>query len=140
MESKMNNPKSIMKVNLTALKFNCDQFRKQLKSETKMMIMVKASAYGTGCVPISQWIEKKGLADYLGIAYVSEGVDLRRDGLISLPIMVMIITDSEFEICRQFNLEPVIYSMHLLDKLIEFINKIEGKTIILFKMINCFFR
>jgi alanine racemase len=117
-----------MKINLTALKFNLDQFYQRLKPDTKLMIMIKASAYGTGPIPIAQWVEKTCLADYLAVAYVSEGVDLRCSGKISLPIMIMIVTDSEFETCYQFTLEPVIYSMHLLDKLIEFLDKIEGNV------------
>ncbi len=60
------------------------------------MIMIKAFAYGTGPIPIAQWIEKT----YLAVAYVSEGVDLRCSGKISLPIMIMIVTDSEFETCH----------------------------------------
>jgi alanine racemase len=130
---------TIMKINLTALRYNLDQFYQYLKPNTKLMVMIKASAYGTGPIPIAQWIEKTGLANYLAVTYVSEGVDLRRSGNISLPIMIMVINDSEFDTCRQFTLEPVIYSTHILDKLIEFLDKTDGKTIIFFSKAFHFF-
>ncbi|CAF1351287.1 unnamed protein product [Rotaria sordida] len=87
------------------------------------MLIVKAFAYGTGALPIALWAEKTGVVDYLAVSYVSEGVDLRCSGHISLPIMVMVVTEYEFDICRQFNLEPVMYSMHILDKLIQYLTQ-----------------
>ncbi|CAF5159297.1 unnamed protein product, partial [Rotaria magnacalcarata] len=84
-------------------------------------------AYGLGSVPIAQWVQKTGLVDYLGVAYVSEGAQLRHSTDIYLPIMVMVVTEYEFETCHQFNLEPVIYSMHIFDKFLEFLQQTEGK-------------
>jgi alanine racemase len=120
-----------MKINMEALRHNLRHFLEHLKPNIKLMIMVKAFAYGTGAVPIAQWAEKTGVVDYLGVTYVSEGVDIRRSGLISLPIMVMVVTEDEFDICRQFNLEPVMYSMHILDKFIQYLSQVEGKEIVI---------
>jgi len=124
---------ALMKINLIALKYNLDQFYRYLKPDTKLMLMVKANAYGTGFVPIAQLAEKTGLVEYLAVAYVSEGVSLRLASHISLPIMIMVVADSEFDTCREFSLEPVIHSMHLLDKLIEFLNRTEGNATIIFQ-------
>ena len=118
----------IMKVNFAALKYNLNQFYYYLKPETKLMIMIKGFASGTGSVPTARWIEKTGLASYFATPYVSEGVELRRIGHISLPIMIMMVSDLQFNECRQFNLEPVIYSIHILDMLIEFLDTLESKT------------
>ena len=114
----MDSGRSIMKINLTALKWNLKMFRDSLKEGTKLMVMLKAFAYGTGPVQIARWLEKQALVDYLAVAHGSEGVDLRREGQVSLPIMIMSVTEHEFELCHRFNLEPVIYSLYLLDKLI----------------------
>ncbi|CAF3311461.1 unnamed protein product [Rotaria socialis] len=117
-----------LKINMAALKHNLNHFVDILNSKnTKIMIMVKAFAYGLGSVPIAQWIQKTSLVDYLGVAYVSEGVQLRHSTDIYLPIMVMVVIEYEFETCRQFNLEPVIYSMHIFDKFLEFLQQTEGK-------------
>jgi len=122
-----------MKINLIALKHNLDQFCQYLKPDTKLLLTVKAFAYGTGLLPIAQWAEKTGLIKYLAVVHVIDGVDLRRSGDISLPIMIMLVADSEFDVCHQFCLEPVIYSMHLLDKLIDYLDKTESKMFYFFK-------
>ncbi|CAF4587290.1 unnamed protein product [Rotaria sp. Silwood2] len=118
---------AVMKINMAGLKHNLRHFLEHLKPNTKLMIMVKAFAYGTGIVPIAQWAKDTGFVDYLGVAYTSEGVELRRSAHISLPIMVMVVNESEFGICRQFNLEPVIYSMYIFDKFLEFLKQIEDQ-------------
>ena len=116
---------------MDALSYNLHHFREYLKPNTKLMLMIKASAYGTGGVPIAQWAEKTGVIDYLSVAYVSEGVDLRCSGQISLPIMVMVVTEYEFDMCSRFKLEPVMYSMHILHKFIQYLNQVESKTSLL---------
>lgn len=126
----MTHTSGLMKFNMEAFRHNLHHFFEYLKPNTKLMIMIKAFAYGMGTVPIAQWAEKTGVVDYLAVAYVSEGVDLRRSGHISLPIMVMVVTEYEFDICRQFNLEPVMYSMHIFNKCIEYIGQTQGKKIV----------
>ena len=49
---------------------------------------------------------------YLGVAYVDEGIELRKAG-ISLPIMVMNADETSFNPIIDYNLEPVIYSFQL---------------------------
>jgi alanine racemase len=51
--------------------------------------------------------------DYLAVAYADEGVELRRTG-ITMPIMVMNPEPASFDAILQWNLEPEIYSLHLL--------------------------
>jgi alanine racemase len=51
------------------------------------MGIVKANAYGHGLIEISKEMERQGL-DYLGVAYVEEGVLLREEG-IKMPILVL---------------------------------------------------
>ena len=67
-----------LKINMAALKHNLDQFVKCLKPNTKIMIMIKACAYGLSSGPIAQWAQETGVVDYLAVACVTEGVDLRR--------------------------------------------------------------
>ncbi|MBN8264103.1 MAG: alanine racemase [Xanthomonadales bacterium] len=52
-----------------------------------VMGIVKANAYGHGLVPVARHLEACG-ADRLGVAFVEEGIALRRAG-IRLPILVL---------------------------------------------------
>ncbi|MDR1852623.1 MAG: alanine racemase [Propionibacteriaceae bacterium] len=52
----------------------------------KILAAVKANAYGHGATHVAKMIEERGAADWLGVAMVDEGVELRRAG-ISLPIL-----------------------------------------------------
>ena len=101
-----------------ALKNNVDVYKQQLSAETKLMLMIKAFGYGSGDVAIAKILEEQGLLDYLGVAYVNEGITLREEG-ISLPIMVMNPGIIDLEEVLAFNLEPTIYNPQQLQQLIE---------------------
>ncbi|MBK8447123.1 MAG: alanine racemase [Micropruina sp.] len=51
-----------------------------------LLAAVKANAYGHGAVPVARMIERTGAADWLGVATVEEGLELRAAG-ITLPIL-----------------------------------------------------
>jgi len=51
-----------------------------------VLAAVKANAYGHGAVAVSRLLEQSGAADWLGVATVEEGEELRTAG-ISLPIL-----------------------------------------------------
>ncbi|WP_341834393.1 bifunctional UDP-N-acetylmuramoyl-tripeptide:D-alanyl-D-alanine ligase/alanine racemase [Chitinophaga pollutisoli] len=104
---------TILEINLTALAQNVKAYQSLLKPSTKVMAMVKAFAYGSGSFEIANLLQFHGI-DYLAVAYADEGVDLRRAG-ITLPIMVMNPEPSSFDAILQWNLEPELYSMHLLE-------------------------
>jgi alanine racemase len=76
---------------------------------------VQAFAYGSGSYEIANLLQFHRV-DYLGVAYADEGVVLRKAG-IGVPIMVMNTEDSSFDLLAEFNLEPVIYSFHILGSL-----------------------
>ncbi|MEM0993515.1 MAG: bifunctional UDP-N-acetylmuramoyl-tripeptide:D-alanyl-D-alanine ligase/alanine racemase [Bacteroidota bacterium] len=110
---------TILEVNITALLYNLNAFSQYLKPKTKMMVMVKAAAYGSGSVEIARLLEFQNM-DYLAVAYADEGVELRKAG-IQLPIMVLNPEESSFEAHFQYDLEPEIYSMPLLKKFIRYL-------------------
>lgn len=51
-----------------------------------VLLAVKANAYGHGAVPVARMVERRSAADWLGVATVPEGVELRAAG-IGLPIL-----------------------------------------------------
>lgn len=76
-----------IEINLDALAANLKRFRDLTRSEVKILLPVKADAYGHGSLACSFAAQKFG-ADYLGVAHVFEGILLRQYG-ITLPILVL---------------------------------------------------
>jgi alanine racemase len=111
---------TILEINLEAVTNNLQIYKNQLLPKTKMMVMVKASAYGSGSYEIAQLLQYNHV-DYLGVAYVDEGVALRKRG-IQLPIMVMNSAAYEFEILCKHRLEPVVYSLSMLNAFLQFLS------------------
>lgn len=72
-------------VDLAAISHNLCQVRAQVGA-ARMLVAVKADAYGHGAVAIALDLQRRGLADYLGVATTAEGIDLRAAG-VTLPIL-----------------------------------------------------
>ncbi len=106
------NHRTILEINMENMQHNLNYYRSLLKKETKIMVMVKAFSYGSGSYEIASWLEHQKV-DYLGVAYVDEGIALRKAG-ISLPIMVMNPNLESFKQLIEYNLEPEIYSFNSL--------------------------
>ncbi len=66
--------------------------------------MVKANGYGLGDIEIARLVQEFG-ADYLGVAYISEGIKLREAG-IEGPIIIFTPGVDNFEQLIEYNLEP----------------------------------
>ncbi|MES2622770.1 MAG: bifunctional UDP-N-acetylmuramoyl-tripeptide:D-alanyl-D-alanine ligase/alanine racemase [Bacteroidota bacterium] len=108
---------TVLEINLNALTHNLKVYQSLLKPETKIMAMVKAFSYGSGSFEIANMLQFSRV-DYLAVAYADEGVELRKNG-ITLPIMVMNPEQRSFETLIQYNLEPEIYSLSLLERFSE---------------------
>jgi alanine racemase len=111
----------LLEINLNSIVHNLKTYLQSLKPSTKVMAMVKAFAYGSGGAEIAGILQYHKV-DYLGVAYVDEGVELRRAG-ISLPVMVMNPEESSFDVLVDNNLEPELYSFGLLQAFDAFIKK-----------------
>ena len=105
---------TVLEINLNALVHNLNAFRKLLQPETKIMVMVKAFSYGSGDVEIAQLLQHQNVG-YLAVAVADEGVQLRNAG-ITIPIVVMNPEHDSFQNIIDFNLEPNIYSIQLLQQ------------------------
>lgn len=103
---------TVLEVNLDALTHNLQYYRQRLAPRTKLMVMVKAFAYGSGSYEVASLLQFQR-ADYLAVAYPDEGQQLRENG-ISLPIMVLNPGPDSFEQLRRYRLEPEIYSLERL--------------------------
>jgi alanine racemase len=111
---------TVMEIDLGGVVKNLNFFRSRLQPSTKIMVMVKAFAYGSGSNEIANLLQYHRV-DYLGVAYADEGVDLRKNN-ISLPIMVMNPSEETFDSLITYNLEPEIYNFRILNSLLGFLN------------------
>jgi alanine racemase len=111
--------RTVLEINLDALNHNLNYYRSKLRDGVKLMVMVKAASYGNGSFEIANLLQFNRV-DYLAVAYADEGVELRKHG-IEMPIMVMNVTLEGFGNILKYNLEPEVYSISQLMKLIDFI-------------------
>ncbi|XOD69067.1 MAG: bifunctional UDP-N-acetylmuramoyl-tripeptide:D-alanyl-D-alanine ligase/alanine racemase [Flavobacteriales bacterium AspAUS03] len=107
---------TVYEIDLKALAYNLNYFRSRLGSKTKIMVMVKAFSYGGGSYEIANTLQYHKV-DYLGVAYVDEGVALRKDG-VTLPILVMNSDRGSFAVMVEHYLEPEIYNFGVLNDLL----------------------
>ncbi|MFD2200451.1 bifunctional UDP-N-acetylmuramoyl-tripeptide:D-alanyl-D-alanine ligase/alanine racemase [Shivajiella indica] len=107
-----------LEINLNALTHNYNFYKTKLLPHTKVMVMVKAFAYGGGASEIANHLQQLK-ADYLAVAYTDEGVALREEG-IKLPIMVLNPVQESFIHLQEYDLEPVVYSPSFFQQLARF--------------------
>jgi len=107
---------TVLEVNLDAISHNLNEIRRHLNPGTRIMVMVKAFAYGAGPAEIAALLEYHRVS-YLAVAYTDEGVELRNAG-VTLPVMVMNSDPASADLLIKYNLEPEIYSLQSLEKFI----------------------
>ena len=112
---------SRLEINLDACLENYRYFRSELQPSTKLLVLVKANAYGHGAVEFAGMMEEAG-ADYLAVAYPIEGIELRQAG-IKAPIMVLTAGTDSFEQIVNYGLEPGIPNMYSLKVLCNVLEK-----------------
>ena len=71
------------KIDLNVLKENYVAIKQ--KVNTKVLVLVKANAYGHGLIPCAKAMEEAGV-DYLGVAITEEAVSIRKAGL-NVPVL-----------------------------------------------------
>jgi alanine racemase len=112
---------TFLEVNLEAMVHNLNYFKSLLPKTTKVMAMVKAFSYGSGSSEVASLLQFHDV-DYLGVAYIEEGVALRNSG-INLPIMVMNPSIDGMTKLLKYQLEPEIYSLDLLSAFLDVIEQ-----------------
>ena len=121
-----------LEVNINALIHNIRVYQKYIKPSTRMMIMVKAAAYGSGSVEIARSLAFHKV-DYLAVAYADEGIELREGG-IRLPILVLNPEEAVFDSILRYELEPEIYSIRLLRAFANFTGRLQKQLPIHLKL------
>ena len=104
-------------VDFNAMLHNLQYFGKNIANGTKVMAVIKASAYGSGSVEIARFLSFFKM-DYFAVAVIDEGISLRRAG-IKVPILVLNPDAPSFDTLYEWNLEPEVYSLSVLKKCID---------------------
>ena len=110
-----------LEIDLPAITHNLMEYRNIVKKGTGLMVMVKAFSYGSGSYEIANLLQFHQV-EYLAVAYVDEGVELRKAG-INLPIMVMNTEPQAFPELLEFNLEPELFSIEIAKQFDQFLQQ-----------------
>ena len=106
---------SRLELSLPGCRSNYRYFRSLLRPSTRLLVLVKANAYGHGAVEFASMLQAEG-ADYLAVALPVEGMELRANG-ISLPILVLTAGTDFFPEIIDNRLEPGIPNLYTLEAL-----------------------
>lgn len=117
----INSDFSRLEINLQGCLDNYRYFRSKLEASTRLLVLVKANAYGHGAVEFATLMEDAG-ADYLAVAYPVEGIELRQAGIKS-PIIVLTAGTDSFEQIVNYGLEPGIPNLCALKELCAVLEK-----------------
>lgn len=113
-------------INLDAIRSNITQVRNRLSKDTRLMVIVKADAYGHGAVAVTKELEN-GLADAFGVAIIEEAVELRKAG-ITKPILILGYTPEEqFDLVVANDVRQTVYQYEMAENLSKEAVK-QGKT------------
>lgn len=103
-------------IDLDAIARNMREIRRITNPHAQIMAAVKADGYGHGVLEVTKTLLENG-ADRLAVAMVSEGEELRRNG-ISAPILILGITDAdEIEDLLRLDITPAVCEYAFAEKL-----------------------
>ena len=120
-------------INLNSLRNNILKAKsliaKRGKGNPKILLLTKANAYGHDAVLVSKYVQDNNLADFLGVASIEEGMELRKKN-ITLPILVLgsIWPFECFEYAVKNNLSVTVASVKAAKFLAELSNKMKMKA------------
>lgn len=113
---------STLETDLQAIEHNLKVFSNQLGQKTKIIAVIKASAYGSGSEELARFLEFKKVS-YLAVAFIDEGIQLRKAGVL-LPIIILNPDRNGVSDMVNFKLEPEVYS---IDQLLEIIKYLDSQ-------------
>lgn len=102
-------------VNLAAIQENIESIRDRLPPGNRVMVMVKAMAYGMDDIRIAKFLKTCGV-DILGVSYVDEGVALRRGGVTQ---SIFVINAACYEVAKivKWDLEVGVDDVTMIENL-----------------------
>jgi len=109
-------------IDLDAFWHNISEIRSNISTDTMIMGVVKANGYGHGAAHIADILIKAG-SEWLGVASVDEGIELRNQKIIT-PILVLGFTPWEqYRELITYKITPTIFSYEMAEE----INRVAGE-------------
>lgn len=107
-----------MESRYSIIDFNAVQYNfsaiKNIVGSTLVMPVIKANAYGHGLTECGQFYERAG-ADYLGVAFIEEAIQLRTAG-VTLPILALgTIISEQIPLFFRYAVDITVASLERLD-------------------------
>ncbi|MCH5292686.1 MAG: alanine racemase [Treponema sp.] len=91
------------------LRHNLGEIKKHLRPGTKICLAVKADAYGHNAVAVAKIAQEFG-ADFLAVATVDEGIELRERGVSAGIILLSLCTPQEMPLLFEHRITPLVFS------------------------------
>lgn len=91
------------------IKNNILEIKKCLKPETKLCIAVKADGYGNNAIVTAKIAQDLGV-EYLAIATVDEGIELREAGITCNLILLSLCIPAEYNEIFEYNITPLLFN------------------------------
>jgi alanine racemase len=108
------------RIDLSRLSENIELLKK--KSNTKLLAVVKADAYGHGLVEVAKASESAGAA-WLGVALLEEAITLRKNG-IKAPVLAWLVSPgSDFQSAVDLDIDVAIADLKALSEVSQLASK-----------------
>jgi alanine racemase len=99
-----------VEIDLEALAHNVRQIKRVIAPTTKIMGIIKADAYGHGAIAVARTLLRQGVTD-LGVATISEGVELRKGGIkANILVLGAVTTANQIRAIADWQLQPTLCS------------------------------
>ena len=96
-------------INIDNLRYNVKTMKSLVKPDMKVLLVIKADAYGHGSVEVAK--RTLDIADYFGVATIDEAVELRNAG-IETPILIIGYTDRDnYDKLIAYNITQAVYDV-----------------------------
>ncbi|MBJ6727009.1 alanine racemase [Geomesophilobacter sediminis] len=101
---------TVAEINLAALRKNYALVKRTIPAGSGILAVVKADAYGHGFLDISKELESLG-AEAFGVAFLAEGIQLRRSGLDRTVLILGGIYPGEERKCVGYHLSTALFTL-----------------------------
>ncbi len=106
-----------------ALERNVQTLKALLPQGCELMPAVKAQAYGHGAVPVCRALNRMGIRNFC-VACVTEGVELRRNGIVGQILILGYTAPEDFPLLRRYRLTQTVLDLDYARQLEAFGKKI----------------
>lgn len=101
---------------LDNLRDNINTVKKMLKPETRLCVAVKADGYGHGATRVAVAALKAGVS-FLAVASISEGVELRKSGIVAPILSLSLPLKEEIPDLIVYSITPLVFDTEFVEQL-----------------------